>query len=225
MSTNIPATTVSNVNPAAMPAAAPAGATVITATAGGGNHGTRLDLQASYQALVSGLLVSYPPTAVFELGKETYTRDQVVAVLQGFIAQGEATKTAHQAWLSAVQTERAAELEVRPLRNGLRGIIAAKLGNDATEMTRFGFLPKKRGKKTAATKAKAAAKAQATRKARGTVGKKQRLQIQAPPAGATAGPPPTPTPAQPPAAPAAPTAPAAPAASPPNAPHTTGNAS
>ena len=207
MTTTTTATNVSNAN---LPAPAPVPPPTITAT-GGSNHGTKVDLQASYQALIGGLQTFYQPTDVFLLNGASYTRDSLITELQKFIALAEATKEANKSWRDAVQVEHLFELEVRPLRQGVRGIVAARFRKDATQLLKFGFVQGKKGKKTPDTKAKAVVKGKATRTARGTKGKKQRLAIKAPPVAATPGA----TSATPPAA-------APPAALPPAAPGANG---
>ncbi len=185
------------------PPPSPAG---ITAIANGGNRGTKIDNQARYQALISGLLAFYQPGDKFDLKSGVMTRDELVAELERYIAAAEETKASQAVWRNDVQAERAVELSVRPLRQGVRGILAAKFGRDGAQLLQFGFSPSKKPKKTVASKSAAVAKSGETRKLRGTKGKKAKLAIKA-------GNAPTPTPAPPAASPApqAP-APAAPAA-------------
>ncbi len=179
--TPTPPTTPGTGSPAGSPGApAPAPSVGITATANGSNHGSKVDLQAAYQALVVGLQTFYQPSDPFQLGTVTYTRDQLVELFQEFVSIAETTKNVQHDWRDAVQAERTFELQVRPLRAGVRGIVAARFGKDGTQLLKFGFTQGKPGKKTAATKAAAVAKSQATRAARGTAGKKQKLAIKAP---------------------------------------------
>jgi hypothetical protein len=217
MSTTNPNANVSPVNQAALtpasPAPAPAATVPITATANGGNRGTKVSLQASYQALVVGLQTYYQPNDVFRMKSGTFTRDELIAEFQKFIALAEATKNTHTAWRGAVQTERASELEVRPLRQGVHAMVSVRFGKAGTEVLQFGFAQAKPGTKKPATKVQAADKAKATRTARATKGKKQRLAIKAQPATAAPAAAPQATPVA--AAPAAPAgAPAAAGAAP-----------
>jgi hypothetical protein len=165
--TNTPATT-----------AQPTGATPITATAASSSHNKKVDLQAAYQALTVALQGQYQPGDLFALRSGNYTRDELIAEFQKFIAVAEATKGAHNLWRTAVQDERAFEVQVRPLRQGVRSIVVARFGSDGTQLMRFGFTQGKQGKKTATTKAAAVDKTKATRVARATKGKKQRKAIK-----------------------------------------------
>jgi hypothetical protein len=165
-----------------------AAATLITATANGSNHGTKVDLQAVYQGLVSGLLALYQPTDIFQMKTGKFTRDDLVTQFQIFVAAAESTKSANQAWRASVQAERELETSVRTLRQGVRGIAEARFGADGAQLLQLGFAPAKAVKKTAASKAEAVVKSKATRVARGTKGKKQKLAVTGETAAATATP-------------------------------------
>ena len=151
---------------------------LITTTANGSNHGTKVDLQAVYQSVVHGLQTFYLPTDVFQMTSGTYTRDELVGEFQQFVSAAQATKVSNQQWRADVQTERALELHVRELRSGVQGIAAARFGASGAPMLQFGFLLAKPRKKSAETKAVAVAKGQATRKERGTLGKVQKKDIK-----------------------------------------------
>jgi pyruvate dehydrogenase E2 component (dihydrolipoamide acetyltransferase) len=171
--------------PATPPATPPP--PLVTAAAGSSaTHGTKVDVEASYQALIAGLLALYQPTDVFQLKSGTFTRDEIVAQLQTFVAAAETTKASNQVWRSDVQAEAAVEITVRPIRQGLRGIAQARFGNDGAELLKLGFAMAKTAKRSAAVKAEAVVKAAATRVARGTVGKKKKLAIKGVPAATTA---------------------------------------
>jgi hypothetical protein len=118
----------------------------------------------------------------------TYGRDELIGQFQKFVGLAEKTKQAHLAWRDAVQAEREFEVQVRPLRQGVRGIVTVRFGKDGTQLMQFGFAQGKQPKKTAATKAEAVTKTKATRVARGIKGKKQRKAIKAPAAAAPSGP-------------------------------------
>jgi hypothetical protein len=124
------------------------------------------------------MLDSSMVAAAVALRSGNYTRDELIAEFQKFIAVAEATKGAHNVWRTAVQDERAFEVQVRPLRQGVRSIVVARFGADGTQLMQFGFTQGKQGKKTVTTKATAVAKTNATRVARATKGKKQRKAIK-----------------------------------------------
>ncbi len=155
-----------------------ADATTAITGATGAAQGRKIDLQASYQALIAGLNAAYQPTDTFVLRTGTLTRDELTTQLNGVIVAAEATKTARQQYRSAVNDEQMIQAQMRSLRSGVRGIIQARLGANNPAVTQFGFLPTKPAKKSAESKATAVVKAKATRSARHTMGKNQKEEIR-----------------------------------------------
>jgi hypothetical protein len=149
----------------------------VTNTANGSNKGTKVELQTSYLALIGGLLANYQPDDVFELPTGDMTRDQLITEFQGFVSSAETTKSGYQAWRADVQDERTAELKVRPLRAGVKGVLVGKLGRSSTLLLTYGFTPAKVAVKSVAVKTGAVAKSKATREARGTKGSVQKRAI------------------------------------------------
>ena len=149
----------------------------VTGVANGGNAGTKVELQTSYLALISGLLAYYQPGDEFPLPAGVMTRDELIAQFQQFIASAEATKASRLAWRGDVQTERANELSVRPLRACLKSTLEGRFGKTGTQLTKFGFTPVKAGVRNTASKTAAVAKAKATRVARGTRGSVQKQSV------------------------------------------------
>ena len=143
----------------------------------GDSKGTKVEVQTSYLALIAGLTQFYQPGDVFSLAEGDLTRDEIIAKLHGFVSEVESTKAANQAWRAQVQVERSTLLEVRPLREGLKGIVGAKFGKGSPQLVSFGFQPLKATVKSTGSKAAAVAKAEATRKARGTKGSAQKQDI------------------------------------------------
>jgi hypothetical protein len=165
--------------PPASPATPPAPPTsLITTTANASNHGTKVDFQASIQAVIFGLLTYYEPTDTFVMNGTTYTRDELVAEFQSFVTAAQATKTSNQQWRGNVQSERVLELHVRALRKGVQGIVAARFGEDGAQNLQFGFPMEKPRAKSAVTKAVAVQKGLATRKERGTMSKADKMAIK-----------------------------------------------
>jgi len=171
--TSTPSTTsTSNATPAITPApATPAVINsppppLVTGTANASNHGTKVDLQAMYQAVIAGLLAYYQPGDQFLMKAGTFTRDELVDQFQGFVAAAEKTKADNQVWRQDVQSERELQLTVQPLRAGVRGIVQARFGKGGAQLLQFGFPPAKPAVRTAASKLLAAQKAAATREAR-----------------------------------------------------------
>jgi hypothetical protein len=177
---------------AAVPAPSPP--TLVTATANNSNKARKLDVQASYQTLIAGLLAHYAASDVFELSGQKYTRDELVAKFKRRVDASETVKAADNAYHATIQAERQVDLEVRPLRQQLHKQLDSKLGSYNPQLRDYGFAPKKPQIVPPQVKAEAAAKAIETRKARHIMGKKQRAAIKAAPVTA-----PVPPPAAPPA--------------------------
>jgi hypothetical protein len=150
----------------------------MTGPANGSNHATKVDLQALYQSVISGLLAFYAPTDTFLMKSGTYTRDDLVTKFQTFVAALETTKSSNQQWRQNIQAERSLELEVEPLRVGVRAVAQTRFGKDGTQLLQFGFTPAKARVQTPASKVLAAAKARATREARGTLSKKEKAALK-----------------------------------------------
>ena len=200
--------------PPAAPQPPPTPATVsptVTGVANGSNHATKVDLQAQYLAVISGLLAFYAPTDTFLMKSGTYTRDELVTKFQTFVAEIESTKSLYLQWRQGVQAERSLELEVTPLRVGVRAVAQTRFGKDGTQLLQFGFQPAKVPVHTPASRVLAAAKAKATRALRGTQGKKEKAKLQGTVTTMTVG---TPAPEPATSAPATPAAPAATAPAP-----------
>jgi hypothetical protein len=149
----------------------------ITGVANGSNRGTKVEIQTSYLALIAGLLAYYQPDDEFLLEAGTVTRDELIDSFQQFVGTAEATKTSNQAWRDNVQTERAAERVVSPLRAGVKSILEGRFGKGGMQLVKFGFTPAKAGVRTTAAKTAAVEKSKATRVARGTKGSAQKKEI------------------------------------------------
>lgn len=174
--TAAPATASTQSQPAAQPQqqAAP----LITATANGSNHGKKVDLQATYQAVIAGLLEFYNPTDVFQMASGTYTRDELIADFQQFVTAAQNTKESNAQWREDIQTERQLEQHVKVLRKCVKGVVTARFTDNGAQLLKFGFtLPKPR-KRSAKTMAAAVEKGLATREKRQTLGKVQKKDIK-----------------------------------------------
>ncbi len=150
----------------------------VTGVANGSHHATKVDLQALYQAVISGLLAFYAPTDTFLMKSGTYTRDDLVLKFQTFVAAIESTKSLYLQWRQGIQAERELELEVTPLRVGVRAVAQTRFGKDGTQLLQFGFQLAKVPVHTPASRVLAAAKAKATREARGTLTKKEKAALK-----------------------------------------------
>jgi hypothetical protein len=164
----------------ATPSPTPATATtpLVTAGAAGNNRGTKVDLQATFQTVIAGLLEYYGPTDVFHMAQGTFTRDELIAKFQSFVTACQTTSTANQSWRSAVQAERALQAMIHDLRKGVRGIVQARFGAAGAQNLQFGFSLVKPRKLSSESKAIAVEKGKATRKERNTLGKNQKKAIK-----------------------------------------------
>ena len=59
-------------------------------------------LEAQCQAVIVGLLAYYQPTDTFLMSDGTFTRDQLIARFQAFVAAVEQTKSDYQIWRTDV---------------------------------------------------------------------------------------------------------------------------
>ena len=125
-------------------------------------------------------LDKYYPKGSFVIDGKTYKTSDLVAVLQKEDSLITATTTAYTAWQTAASAARVQTAANNQVRIELKSALKSLLGRaNASKLREFGFPVRTRTVTTAPTKAQAAQKAQATRKARGTLGRKQRLAIQA----------------------------------------------
>jgi len=167
---------------------------------------TKVNIEALYQTLVTGILANLADVTTFPIGGGSYSREELIARFQEGIAAAEKTKASKNQWHLDVQSERQAQAAVRALRKAMQRYLQGRYGSDSAKLGEFGFAPSKPRKTSAKTKATAAVKAKATRVARNTVGKVQRKAVKAaPPASPPVASPP---PASPPTAPSSATAPA-----------------
>jgi hypothetical protein len=151
---------------------------LVTATATGNVHASKVGLQAVYQAMISGLLAFYTPTDTFHMAQGTFTRDELIAEIQSFVSACQSTQVANQSWRSAIQAERSLELTIREIRKGVRGIVLARFGATGAQILQFGFPLQKSRKPTTETKAIAAKKSLATRQVRNTLGPVQKKNLK-----------------------------------------------
>jgi hypothetical protein len=114
---------------------------------------------------------------MFTFKAGTFSRDDLIARFKEFVAAAELSKSTNQQWRANVQAERELELQVRPLRQGVRGIAQARFGRDGAQLLQLGFAPAKPIQKSVKVKALAVARSQATRTARSTRGKQQKKSI------------------------------------------------
>lgn len=160
----------------------------------------KVDLEASYRALIDGLNTLYPKVTEFDLNGQTFQRADLLGKFQNRVDSSEKTKSMRSDLKAQVKGEKAVDKEVRPLRSAVKRWVEAREGVDSPKLQKLGFPERKQGKTKPAVKARAVVKAEETKQARGILGRKQRAKIHAPPPAPVASPPPAPAPETAPAA-------------------------
>ncbi len=176
------------------------------------NTDKKVGLTVRVENMFSGLTAdSAPSVAQLKVAGITYSKAQILAKLQAILALYTAAANAKAASKAATAARKAQGSTNMAFVGNLRSALLQALGNDPAALASMGIVVKPRAKRTATAIAIAKAKASATRLARGTMGKKQRAQKQAPqlvvlgqdgqPLGSSASPAavaaPTPTPSKP----------------------------
>ncbi|MDP8999465.1 MAG: hypothetical protein M3O46_05075, partial [Myxococcota bacterium] len=151
----------------------------------------KADLGALYRALIHGINTQLAGVDSFVLGKQTFSRADLLARLQSRIDAAEAVKANRATLQKSVADERTADSSMKPLRAQMKSYLQARFGKVSPELQDFGFTPTRKAKPSAVVKAAAVSRAKATRVARGTKGTQQKKLIKAPPVTAVAPPGPT----------------------------------
>jgi hypothetical protein len=138
----------------------------------------RSSTQGKDQQVIVGIKQDLQSMSSIPLGATTYTPTSLVALVQSRIDAGNAVVTAKANWQGAVKTYDAINTQVTLIERELRNLVIATFGPTSPKLADFGFAPPKKAELTADEKAAAVAKRAATRKARGTMGKKQKLEIK-----------------------------------------------
>jgi hypothetical protein len=103
--------------------------------------------------------------------------DDLIAEIDGYVAQLGTTAMAYSMWLAEVQTTRTAETQLAVRLAALQTYLVATLGAGSQTLVHFGFEPRKPPKRTVRAKAAAAVKSRATRAERHTIGPRQKAAI------------------------------------------------
>src|SRR5258708_13072153 len=131
-------------------------------------------IEAEYKALLKGIQTELNDVTSFMINQIVVRKQSLMERFQAAIDAAEKTKTDRTALHASVAAERTLQLEVAPLRKGLKRFLESRYGNSSAELQKFGLTPAKVPQRPAATKATGVTKAKATRVARGTKGKKQK---------------------------------------------------
>jgi hypothetical protein len=163
------------------------------------------------QLILAGISKDLSTTKSIPLGGTTYTPTTLSTFIQSRIDAANEVVTAKAAWQNAAKAYLAINTQANVVVHDLKQFVIGLFGAEASQLSDFGFTPRKKTVLTPDQKVAAAAKRAATRKARGTVGPKAKLAIKGT------------VPTTAPATPAAPAAPAVTTTSSAPAPAPTGN--
>jgi hypothetical protein len=131
------------------------------------------------QKLADGLTQNASTAPSFVLAGTTLKPTDVVAKLQARLAQLKAVTAAAAAWHAAVQTDKTAAEQIKPLVAAVKQVLLAAYAGQLDVLAEYGLTPRKTPVISPATRTAAALKAKATRAARGTMGKVQKAAITA----------------------------------------------
>jgi hypothetical protein len=112
------------------------------------------------------------------IGKQSYTPQEIINLLQGRVTTGQAILTARTAVTAAIKADKDERSQTGSFVRGFRTIVQGMFGELPDTLAVFGLKPRKSPKKTVKVKSEAILKTEATRKARGTMGKRQKESIK-----------------------------------------------
>jgi hypothetical protein len=133
------------------------------------------------QQVIVGIREELQSMPALYLGSETFTPETLAAFVQRRIDLANAVLTARAAWLHAVDTYEAANVQTNIVMADLRNTVIGAFGRDSAKLATFGFVAPKRPTLTPEQRATAAKKALATRKARKTMGRRQKALVKGEP--------------------------------------------
>jgi hypothetical protein len=147
--------------------------TAITAT----KKPNRAMLQAKMVAAIAGVKKDLQNASNLSLAGTTYTPTTLATFLQSVIDAGNAADTARASWLAAAEAAATLAKSGTEVLTSLKQYVSNTFGKTSTQLTDFGFAPRKTATLSPEEKVAAAAKREATRKARGTLGPKAKLKV------------------------------------------------
>lgn len=118
------------------------------------------------RAILSGIEKHCSNRKTITLEGVVYGISELVKELETHLAILEESEAQKASWLRATAVERTKTAMMRPIYQSLRAYVGNQFGSKSMEFADFGFVPRKSGKKSVATKARAVEKQAATRAAR-----------------------------------------------------------
>jgi hypothetical protein len=137
---------------------------------------SKINRTARDQKIIDAIAEHLSGSATITLGGVAYKAKDLQSQFQAEIAAAKTTLSAKTAWDQAVLAEEKTITEVTALYKALKAYVIGTYGATSAVVADFGFTPKTTTP-SVATKAQAIEQRAATRKARGTLGKKERLEI------------------------------------------------
>jgi hypothetical protein len=107
-----------------------------------------------------------------------YTTADLVKLFQGRIDASDQSTAAHAKWLDLVKAEREERAQTAVVVRAFKDLVLSMFADQAGPLADFGLTPRKKPKKTVATKSQAVAQTKATRTARKTLGKRQKAKVK-----------------------------------------------
>ena len=137
------------------------------------NKSTRRDLA---RMRVVAITKHFTKKSVVIDGVDLGAKD-LVAFFQSVIDTEDAVDLANATQREAIKARQLAEQRAARIAKALEGVVGAAYGESSKAFAEFGFVARKRGTKSAETKALAADKLRATRAARHTMGVRQKAAL------------------------------------------------
>jgi hypothetical protein len=138
----------------------------------------KTERRESDRLLAQGLQQKDPGLTI-EINNTQYKGPDVVTVLTKRISLGDATDTAHGAWIGAANAETSYVKQTQPVVNDMKSALRKKYGQDATSLAIYGLTPVEAQVPSTAVKAEAVKKRAATKAAGGKKAEKKAATAQA----------------------------------------------
>ncbi|HZU98052.1 MAG TPA: hypothetical protein VFF73_15215 [Planctomycetota bacterium] len=134
-------------------------------------------IELQFDMILAGLQ-ALPPTTQLSVQNNTYTPATLSTLVNQENAINKTVRTLRLQLQQAVATRRGQKLADRKLVTAIRSAVIGLLGDDSSDLVKFGFKPRKPHTATVEEKALAVARGKETREARGTKGPRAKEAIQ-----------------------------------------------
>lgn len=138
----------------------------------------KTERRESDRLLAQGLQQKDPGLTI-ELDNTQYKGPDVVTILTKRISLGDATDTAHGAWIGAANAETGYVKQTQPVVSDMKSALRKKYGEDATSLALYGLTPAEPRVPSTAVKAEAVKKRAATKAAGGKKAEQKAAAAQA----------------------------------------------